>query len=300
MNQAPTGAALAAGLHQPNGSTIFTSTDWPRINAVRPFKGFNAFTGIESAFDSNYHSLQMNFRKNFGAAGLIGVAYTFSKVLTDNPSDRSNAPQNSYNWHDTEYSMASFQRKHVFTVNYVYTLPFFRTGRGILPSTIGGWQLSGILTAYSGQPQRITTSGSDPAGSGILNGGPSSARPDLICDPNKGAPHQYAASIQSAGLSWFNTACFAAVPNGVVRAGDESPYVTIGPGFFNLDASIMKNFNLTHEGRFKLQLRGESFNTLNWVNPNGFSSLNNTSTSFGQISSFRAARRIQIAAKINF
>jgi hypothetical protein len=300
MNQALAGAALAAGLHQPNGNTIFTSTDWPRINAVRPFKGFNAFTGIESAFDSNYHSLQMNLKKNFREAGSIGVAYTYSKVLTDNSSDRSHAPQNSYNWHDTEYSLATFNRKQVLTMNYVYTLPFFKTGRGILPNTLGGWQLSGILSVYSGQPQRITTSGSDPAGSGILNGGPSSARPDLVCDPNKNAPHQYAASLQSAGLSWFNTSCFAAVPQGVVRAGNESPFVTIGPGFFNLDASIMKNFNLTREGRFKLQMRGETFNTLNWVNPNGFASVNNTATNFGQISSFRAARRIQVAAKINF
>jgi hypothetical protein len=76
--------------------------------------------------------------------------------------------------------------------------------------------------------------------------------------------------------------------------------VTIGPGFFNLDASLMKNLNLSDEGRIKLQMRGESFNTLNWVNPNGFSSTNNTSTSFGQINSFRAARRLQVAAKITF
>jgi hypothetical protein len=299
MNQAPAGAALAAGLHNPNGSTIFTSADWPRINAVRPFKGFNAFTGIQSAFDSNYHSLQMNLRRNF-RSGFIGVAYTFSKVLSDNPSDRSNAPQNSYNWHDTEYGMTPFNRKHVFSMNYSYTLPFFRTGRGLLQSTLGGWQVSGIVSIYSGQPQRITTSGVDPAGSGIGNGGPSSIRPDLVCDPNSNAPHQYAAAAQSTGLSWFNTACFQPVPNGVVRAGNESPFVTWGPGFFNMDTSIMKNFNLSHEGRFKLQMRGETFNTINWVNPSGFSSLAITSTSFGQISSFRAARRIQIGAKITF
>jgi hypothetical protein len=49
-----------------------------------------------------------------------------------------------------------------------------------------------------------------------------------------------------------------------------------------------------------LQLRGETFNTMNWVNPSGFASTGNTSTVFGQISGFRAARRIQLGAKINF
>jgi hypothetical protein len=47
-------------------------------------------------------------------------------------------------------------------------------------------------------------------------------------------------------------------------------------------------------------VRGEAFNILNWVNPSGFASTNITSTNFGQINSFRAARRLQLGAKINF
>ena len=82
---------------------LITSADSPNINSVRPYLGFNAFTGIQSAFDSNFHSLQTHLRKNFGAAGLIGLTYMWSKTLTDNGSDRSNAPQNSYNWHEGEY-----------------------------------------------------------------------------------------------------------------------------------------------------------------------------------------------------
>jgi hypothetical protein len=302
LNSVRPGVALAAGLHQPNGNTVFTATDWPNINAVRPYKGFNAFTAIESAFDSNYHSLQANLRKSFGWAGLIGVSYTYSKTLTDNGSDRSNAPQDAYNWHEGEYGPAPTDRRQVLTANYVYTLPFLNHGRGILNSAVGGWQVSGIVAAYTGQPTTITTSGVDPAGLGIGNGGPASLRPDQICDPNKGAPHTYGGSAQSAsqGLAWFNTSCFAAVPQGVVRPGNAGRYTVRGPGFFNLDTSIMKNFNISKEGQWKLQLRAETFNTLNWVNPSGFASANNTATNFGQISSFRAARRIQLGAKINF
>src|SRR5205823_12335636 len=114
--------------------------------------------------------------------------------------------------------------------------------------------------------------------------------------------HQYAGAAQTAaqGLSWFNTACFAAVPQGEVRPGNAGRYTVRGPGFFNWDGSLMKNFNLTKEGRWKLQLRAETFNTLNWVNPSGFASTNITATNFGQISSFRAPRRMQLGAKINF
>ena len=41
INQAAPGVALAAGLHTGTG-TVFTTTDDPRINAVRPYLGFNA------------------------------------------------------------------------------------------------------------------------------------------------------------------------------------------------------------------------------------------------------------------
>jgi hypothetical protein len=305
LNEAYPGAALAAGLKNTTGTganapgtTVFTSSDWPRINSIRPFKGFNAFTAIESAFDSNYHSLQVNLRKNFGSAGLFGLAYTFSKTLTDNGSDRSNAPQNSYNWHEGEYGPAPTDRTHVLTVNYVYNLPFFRNGRGILHSTLGGWELTGIMSTYTGQPNTVTSSGYDPAGLGIGNGGPASARPDQICNANSDQPKLYGASSQ--GGTWFNASCFAQVPQGVVRPGNAGRYTVRGPGFFNLDASLLKNFNISKEGRWKFQLRAETFNTLNWVNPNGFASLNSTATNFGVISSTRAARRMQLGAKLNF
>jgi hypothetical protein len=68
-----------------------------------------------------------------------------------------------------------------------------------------------------------------------------------------------------------------------------------------MDLTLSKFFNLNGgDGRWKLQIRGESFNTFNLVNPNGFSSLANTSTTFGVISTYRAPRRVQLAAKINF
>ena len=36
------------------------------------------------------------------------------------------------------------------------------------------------------------------------------------------------------------------------------------------------------------------------ANPNGFGSTNNTSTLFGEITSYRAARRMQLALKLTF
>jgi len=299
INEAYPGVALAAGLHAANGNTIFTTADDPNINAVRPYLGFGPITDIESAFDSNYHSLQANVRKFFGSLGLFNAAYTYSKVLTDNASDRSNAPQNSYNWHEGEYGPASFNRTQVLTLNYVYTLPFFRTDHGWKNAALGGWELSGIATFQTGLPATVTTSSVDPAGLGILGASPVSSRPDMVCNPNANAPHSYNGVVVAGGGSWFNTACFQPTPQGAVRPGNAGRYTVDGPGYFNWDAGILKNFNLGTE-KLHLQLRGEAFNVLNWVNPSGFASTNNTSTLFGEISTYRAARRMQIAAKFTF
>lgn len=302
INEAYPGLALAAGLHAAGPNTIFTSTDQARINAARPYLGFGPINALETGFDSSYNSLQVQAHKNFGVAGLVGFAYTYSKVMTDSASDRSNPPQDTYNW-SLDRGLASFNRTQVLAINYVYTIPVFRHGHGLANSALGGWELSGIVSAYTGQPSTVATSSVDPAGLGLLaNTGNLPNRPDQTCNPNANAPHKYGGSAQSSAqdLVWFNTSCFANVPQGVVRPGNAGRFTIIGPGYFNLDASLIKNFNISKEGRWKLQLRGEAFNALNSVNPYAFASTNITATNFGQISGFRAARRLQVAAKINF
>jgi hypothetical protein len=299
INQVAPGVALADGLHTANGNTVFTTTDEPRINAVRPYLGFNAINVQETAFDSNYHSLQVNIRKSFGTAGQFNAAYTWSKNLTDSGTDAT-APQSSFNWHEGEYGLGPADRTQVLTLNYVYTIPIFAHGHGILNQTLGGWEVSGIPTFYTGAPFTVTTSSVDAAGLGLLGSSASSARPDEICNPNAGAPQQYVAVSGSGKPTWINAACFVPTPQGAVRPGNTGRNTIRGPGFFGWDASLMKNFNLYNEGRVKLQLRGEAFNVLNWVNPGAFASTNITSASFGQIASYRAARRVQLAAKITF
>jgi hypothetical protein len=305
LDQAAPGVAYAAGLHAANGNTVFTSSDDPNINAVRPYLGYNAINSIQSAFDSNYHALLVSFKKRFRDGSLIGFAYSYAKNLSDNDSDRSNAPQSSYDYHNGEYGPATLDRKQVANFNYVYMIPIFQHSRGAMAYALKGWELSGILSLYTGAPFTVTTSSVDPAGLGLLGNSASSSRPDMSCDPNANAPHHAPGIIGTGQPTWFNTACFSPTPqgakdaNGVLRPGDAGRGVVRGPGFGNLDAALMKNF-FFKEDRFKFQLRGEALNLDNHANPNGFYSTNITSSGFGEISSYRAARRIQLAAKLTF
>jgi len=298
IDQAPPGAALAAGLHAANGNTIFTTADDPHINAIRPYLGFSAINTIETAFDSNFHSLQVAIRKNFGSVGQIDVSYTWGKVLTDSGSDSGNAPQSSYNWHEGEYGPYPGDRQQVLTLDYIYKIPAFAHGHGLLHQALGGWEVSGIPTWYTGTPFTVTTSSVDPAGLGLLGASASSSRPDMVCDPRANQPQQYIAVTGAGKPTWFNTACFQPVPQGTVRPGNAGRGVVRGPGYFNWDFFLYKNF--LYRERFNLQIRGEAYNVLNWVNPGALASTNITSTAFGEINSYRQARLVQVGAKLIF
>ncbi len=58
---------------------------------------------------------------------MLNLSYTLSRTMTDATNDRDAAdiPQNPLDL-DDEYALARTDRKHVFTANYVYELPFFR------------------------------------------------------------------------------------------------------------------------------------------------------------------------------
>lgn len=290
INEAPPGAAAAAGLFPASG--YITSALRPRLNILRPYRGYNAVNMVESWFNSNYNGLQTSFTKRFGKNGTLGVAYTWSKNITDNNSDRSNAPANSYNWKD-DRGLATLDRRHVLTASYVYPLPFFKDNHGPAGYALGGWELSGIYSWNTGLPGAISSStGLDAAGLGAANNASSLAgyRPDVVGDPNSGA------NIRNI-YRWFNTAAFAEVPAGANRPGNSGRFIIETPAISRWDFSLFKQFHLKE--RVNLQVRGESFNVLNHANFNAPTTTFG-SPNFGKILGARDPRQIQLGAKVVF
>jgi hypothetical protein len=290
-------ASTANGNPNVVGTTGFT--DFLILDQIRPYVGYRSITMLEPRFNSNYHSLQVSFQHRFSSASQLNVAYTWSHNLTDNQTDRSTAPQNSYDIR-SDYGPATFDRRHIFRANYIYVLPFFREGAdpGFASKLLGGWQTSGLVTVMSALPFTVVTSNYDPAGLGFIPAAIAGGRPNLLCDPNANAPH--------TPQQYFNTACFEpnvgasatafiAVPNtvgtaprGVVRAFP----------VYRVDFSLMKNIRFGESTR--LQLRGEAFNVFNHTNFSGFSSTNVISSVFGQIGAVRDPRTIQLGIKFYF
>jgi hypothetical protein len=287
----PTVACQVAG-------TVFTSSTAENIlDQIRPYRGYRSITMITPQFNSNYHSLQTLFQTRLSGSSQVNVAYTWAKNLTDNQTDRSTAPQNSYDTH-ADYGRASLDRRHIFTANYIYDIPLFAKRHDFVGRAFGGWEISGIVTLQSGLPFSPATSNWDPAGLGLIAPPLTVARPNVLCDPNANAPHTF--------LQWYNTACFQSTPSPIPAfvpnvPGNGSRGAINGPPTKRFDFSLFKNIQLGRGDSSKsLQLRMEMFNVFNHTNFRGIASTNVTSTVVGQINTVRDPRTIQIGAKLFF
>jgi hypothetical protein len=292
----PTGCATGASTTptvpcQVAGTAFFSSAASNILDQLRPYRGFRSLNLVMPMYDSNYHSLQAFLQHRFTADSEVNIAYTWARNMTNNQNDRSSAPQDSGDL-QSEYGRAALDRRHVFTASYVYELPFKFTN-GFAQALLQGWQFSGIFTAQTGLPFTATTSAFDPAGLGFIPALIAGGRPNQTCDPNEGG-----AQTQQ---QWFNTSCFT--PNPLSSAtnipnipGTAGRGVINGPPTTRLDLTISKNFRFGEEDRYRLQLRGESFNTFNTTNFRAIQT-NVTSAAFGQVTTVRDPRIIQLGVK---
>jgi len=115
-------------------------------------------------------------------------------------------------------------------------------------------------------------------------------RPNWVSNPNV-MPSGQTQNI----YHWFNTAAFA-IP-AQYTFGNAGTGTILGPGYFNLDAGIHREFPIKE--RMKLTFRWEMFNTLNHANFSNPNAVIGTAPA-GTISSTLPARSMQGALKLVF
>ena len=193
------------------------------VNAIRPYIGYSYMKDRVPQFDSNYNSLQASLNRRVANGLTLGLAFTWSKNLSDNPADRDSPIYDTYNYR-LSYGPASMNTPYIFIGNYVYDLPFFKDQRGFIGHLLGGWELSGITRVQSGQSLTITQS-SDPFSSSDFPGMPGTYPGGIGIDPSPISPRAdvTGASLTGAGTvnQWFNTAAFTNAIGHFGTAGEE-------------------------------------------------------------------------------
>jgi hypothetical protein len=225
-----------------NGYCTFGFNNFTSAN-LAPYKGYGQISYLEFNGTSNYNSLQVSLQRRFSKGLTFGAVYTWSKSLATANSDQDTQdPFNAL----LDYRAASWDRTHVFAVNYVYDLPNIAKhfgGPKWLSYITDNYQLSGITQAMSGTPVDLNNGFGFPPGS-ITGSDQYGALPIYLTLDAAGNPLVPIIGSPQRGS------------RDTLRNG----------GMQNWDMSLFKNIPLGKSEARYLQLRLEAFNAFNHPN----------------------------------
>jgi trimeric autotransporter adhesin len=256
-----------------------------RIDGVQPF------LWESSEGRSTLHSISLRARKRLSRGVSFGGAYSWSHAY-DNASSfgtgGGTVAQNDQDLH-AEWGRSSFERRQTLSIDSVVELPW-GTGRRWLTTAslasqlFGGWSWSTDFAAQSGAPftARVVGNFVDVASgvNGTLRADYSGA-PIYLDDPTT--------------MRFFNTDAFSIPGPGLF--GNAPRNFIIGPGSHNLNMNLSKNVNFNRARG--MTIRVQATNVLNSVQFSAIDTVVNSPT-FGQVTSVRPMRSIQLGLRFRF
>jgi hypothetical protein len=273
-----------------------------------PFANYGVIQLVADGANANYNSFSLKATRRFSQGLTLIGSYTFSKSIDDTSGIRVQGfdtlyPQNS-NCIQCERGLSAFDVRHRSVTSVLYDLPVGRDkllniSNRALNAVIGGWELGGILTLQSGVPGTVTIGGTDNASTG--NSG--------YDRPNSTGVSPYLSNPTPS--RWLNPAAYTEAAPGFW--GNVGRDTIQGPGIWNLDAEVHKQFRMPYREGHVLQFRIETFNTFNHANW-GMPSLNvlngaafpgqpgtNAHQNFGVVGSTQVGmRQLQLGLKYTF
>jgi hypothetical protein len=240
---------------------------------------------------SNYHSLQVAVNRSFSKGLMIKAAYTYSHAI--DYTDDDGWANVSWNWapmFQRNRATAGFDRTQVLQVGWLYELPmgkgksFAKSGVGA--AVLGGWQVNGVMSAYTGTP--FTVGDSTATNAPALSNSQTANQVGAVNRIGDVGP----------GTRYYDPAAFASV--GIVNTfGSTGRNILRNPGVWNTDINIVRTFSITE--RVKLNFRSEFYNLPNTSHFNGPASTNVTGgANFMSIRSSFGERQIRFGMRLQW
>ncbi|HLJ86700.1 MAG TPA: TonB-dependent receptor [Candidatus Angelobacter sp.] len=207
-------------------------------------------------------------------------------------------PQDPVNFLKNDYGRSDFDAPHRLVLDFTYDLPFSQKSK-----LAGGWQVSGITVAESGQPFTVFSG----AAFGEITQR-ANVQPSLTGNPNAffgtgGLSLPGADQATCSGVYASPGALFNGQPGGAC-VGNSQRNQFRGPIYSTTDLAIQKKFMLRGDDK-SVSLRAEFFNLLNLTNfYNPVSTLSTDgftfNPAFGRVLSAHDPRQIQLGARFDF
>jgi hypothetical protein len=268
-NQAPPGASLVTAARNQLGNAV-------------------GFTFDQSVGNSIFHSGHVRVVRRFNHGISINAFYQYAKSIDDSSTFGGAGNTVAQNWLDisAERGLSSFDVRHQLSASFVWTSPAGGAGNSISPDSKVGkllkdWQLSGQLTAQTGNPLTARVLGNTQQLA--QTGGVGRGRAEATGEP------------LDSGSSFFNLDAFTVPPVGFY--GNAGRNTVPGPGLVNLNLAFARSFNLTE--RKRIEFRIESNNILNHVNYTSYYTVVNAVT-YGLPSTAGSMRTLDAVVRFRF
>ncbi len=271
-----------ANINQPTPDVIIANPG-VNIDALRPYKGYNAIRQTDNVANQKYNSFQLAINRRFAKGLAFGVSYTLSKSMDSGSAQRDIIP-NTYNAAGM-WGQSDFDVRHVFIANYLYELPFFRDQSKLMGKVLGGWQFSGITQFQTGTTCGFGV-GRDSAGVG-QDGSFNCGGQLWILNSTPNITHDIALNGASDAKYWFQTTdssgnlIVTEPAKGTFNNTPGARNALHQPGFQNWNMGLFKKFALKESMGF--QFRAEAFNVFNHPNWSGASFNPTNLSTFGKI-----------------
>ncbi len=207
---------------------------------------------------SNYHALQVQYRRPLSAGLQVLINYTWAHSLDNASNDVVSALPSNVISAANDYGASDFDVRQSFSAAFTYAVPA-AVKSGPMNALTRDWSLDAVIVARSGFPFNGTVilASPDP---GLF----ATSRPDLV------ARRPFWLSTSGApGGKVLNPAAFS-IPL-TPRQGTEPRNDIPGFGFTQVDLSIARKFAIT--GGVNVQFRADAFNVVNhpnFTNPPGY------------------------------
>jgi hypothetical protein len=260
----------------------------------RPASSFGGIDQFGHAGSSSYHSLQVLLTSKLGSHSQIQAAYTWSHSIANvDEGDSSGSGFGQHSQTDAynigaDRGNSTINRPNMFVMNGVYYLPKFTGANTFTQEALGGWELSTIFQALSGNstsnfynatlsdqngctaPDGTAIVGcggtniNDVYGTGNGAGNINAARfmtTGVACNASLTAAQAATFGINKGGPQIFNPAAFTLVGYKIGSEGNQPKGYCAGPRQVNLDMGVYKTWKLGE--KLSVQFRFDAFDALN-------------------------------------
>jgi hypothetical protein len=217
---------------------------------------------VQPVGTGRYDSMQVQLARRFVAGLALNINYTWAKAISPNENSSWTPNVQAIAYLDRNRSLTSTDRTHNVGITNVWQLPFgegrrWLNDKSVASHILGGWQINNMVSIMSGPPFTVGADGTS------LNLPGSNQTADQV------KPTVEKLGGVGRSTPYYDPTAFAEVTE--ARFGNTGYNMLRGPGLFNWDFGVQREFTLN--GSLRLQLRLESFNFTNTphlARPDGF------------------------------